>query len=1083
MRSQPHVWRRGALIALLLGWASQAGAQQTGTVTGRVLDETGSPLPVVQVTITDLSVGVLSQQNGTYTLQNVPVGTHALTAQRLGYRVVTQNVTVTAGGAATADFELGQIALALDAVVVTGTAGGTQRRAIGNVVTQVQAAAVTESMPVTNMVEMLGGRAPGLQFQRTTGVVGEGSAIRIRGVGSVTLGSHPLIFIDGIRADNRTNAGPNGSSASALDDINANDIESIEIIKGPAAATLYGTEASEGVIQIITKRGAQGAPQFDFAVHQGIRFMRDPAGNIGTLFGCRSTSSPPCPVADIFEYNPVDEAKWYIDRIHGPLGTSGIYPGGQTEWNEWPCDQLFCNGHLETYTLSIRGGTDNLRYFVSGEFLGDEGVVPWNWQDRTNVRVNLNMLLTPNLSLDVSTGYVSGYTRFADTPSEGDVFDDMQWGKGYCLIRINPDACTRQGGFQERSPGDMWSIENTREWDRFIGSFTAQHIFREFLTQRFIFGIDNTWEINRNYFPLDPVSPPYRNAQAGAIRYDRPNVSNITLDYAASARTQLNDAFSLNTSVGVQYYEHLTETFRNEGRGFALPVQTTVNQTPVSSLSVVYTYVQNKSLGAYIQEEIGWNDRAFLTVAVRADDNSAFGANLDAQYYPKVSATWVISEEPFWNIPLVNTLRLRSAMGQAGRQPNTFAGQTTWQSYTGPGGAGAVRPLSPGNPGIGPEVSTEIEAGFDIAILNDRISGEFTYFQRTTKDALLNAPFAPSSAGVAPTARGVSLTPLPSGPSGTDARDLRRMDTWGGPSFGSLPPTLAASHPPPGTTIARNLGQIDNWGWEASVNARLMDRQNVTFDLTVNADHIGNEIKDLGDFPGTSAIQVGFPYPNEVNYFNVVGWSEEFDEFGEPLEVYCDAGTGTNNLFVGGETVNCDTVRGARPLVGPSYYTYTFSVVPTLTLYNNLRIFAVAQGMYGKIGDESQVSWGFRYNNGYCTQALGGDPACTEWLVRNRDGMFRDVRMQNTFKADFWKLREVGVQYDLPQAWIQRTGASRASLGLAAREIADLWRARDTLGVNREGTTPGRHIPDSESDGLYKLPGVASLTATMRVTF
>ena len=591
MRSRPHVWRRGALIALLLGWASQAGAQQTGTVTGRVLDETGSPLPVVQVSITDLSVGVLSQQNGTYTLQNVPVGTHALTAQRLGYRVVTQNVTVTAGGAATADFELGQIALALDAVVVTGTAGGTQRRAIGNVVTQVQAAAVTESMPVTNMVEMLGGRAPGLQFNRTTGVVGEGSAIRIRGVGSVTLGSHPLIFIDGIRADNRTNAGPNGSSASALDDINANDIESIEIIKGPAAATLYGTEASEGVIQIITKRGAQGAPQFDFAVHQGIRFMRDPAGQIGTLFGCRSTSSPPCPVADIFEYNPVDEAKWYIDRIHGPLGTSGIYPGGQTEWNEWPCDKLFCNGHLETYTLSIRGGTDNLRYFVSGEFLGDEGVVPWNWQDRTNVRVNLNMLLTPNLSLDVSTGYVSGYTRFADTPSEGDVFDDMQWGKGYCLIRINPDACTRQGGFQERSPGDMWSVENTREWDRFIGSFTAQHIFREFLTQRFIFGIDNTWEINRNYFPLDPVSPPYRNAQAGAIRYDRPNVSNITLDYAASARTQLNDAFSLNTSVGVQYYEHLTETFRNEGRGFALPVQTTVNQTPVSSLSVVYTYV------------------------------------------------------------------------------------------------------------------------------------------------------------------------------------------------------------------------------------------------------------------------------------------------------------------------------------------------------------------------------------------------------------------------------------------------------------------------------------------------------------
>ena len=289
MRSQPHVrmlLRTCALAAMLAGWVSQAGAQQTGTVTGNGTDGSGAPLPVVQVTITDLSVGVLSQQNGTYTLLNVPVGTHALTAQRLGYSAVTQNVTVTAGGAATANFQLAQVALALDAVVVTGTAGGTQRRAIGNVVTQVQAAAVTASMPVTNMVEMLGGRAPGLQFQRTTGVVGEGSAIRIRGVGSMTLGSHPIIFIDGIRADSRVNAGPSGSSASALDDINPNDIESIEIIKGPAAATLYGTEASAGVIQIITKRGQEGAPQFDVSIRQGVNYIRDPSARVGTQYTC-----------------------------------------------------------------------------------------------------------------------------------------------------------------------------------------------------------------------------------------------------------------------------------------------------------------------------------------------------------------------------------------------------------------------------------------------------------------------------------------------------------------------------------------------------------------------------------------------------------------------------------------------------------------------------------------------------------------------------------------------------------------------------------------------------------------------------
>ena len=174
-------------------------------------------------------------------------------------------------------------------------------------------------------------------------------------------------------------------------------------------------------------------------------------------------------------------------------------------------------------------------------------------------------------------------------------------------------------------------------------------------------------------------------------------------------------------------------------------------------------------------------------------------------------------------------------------------------------------------------------------------------------------------------------------------------------------------------------------------------------------------------------------------------------------------------------------------LAGPWYYTHTVSVQPTLTLYNNIRIFAVAQGMYGKIGNESQVGWGFRYNNGYCTQALTNDPDCVEWIVRSWDGMFSDTSAgtgsQSRFKADFWKLREVGVQYELPQAWIQRTGASRASLSLSAREIGTLWRAQKVLGEMASGV-PGANIPDPESDNLQHLPNItSSVTATMRVTF
>jgi hypothetical protein len=180
--------------------------------------------------------------------------------------------------------------------------------------------------------------------------------------------------------------------------------------------------------------------------------------------------------------------------------------------------------------------------------------------------------------------------------------------------------------------------------------------------------------------------------------------------------------------------------------------------------------------------------------------------------------------------------------------------------------------------------------------------------------------------------------------------------------------------------------------------------------------------------------------------------------------------------------VNCTTMQGKPLLTGPDFYTYTFSVQPTLTLYNNLRIFAVAQGMYGRESFENQIGWGMRYNNSYCGQALTNDPACVEWIVKNTDGMFLDRRVQWAFDASFWKLRELGVQYQLPQSMIQRTGASRASLGLSAREIGTLWRAQDTLGGTEAGA-PGRHIPDAEAGELRRLPGIATVAATMRVTF
>jgi hypothetical protein len=175
-------------------------------------------------------------------------------------------------------------------------------------------------------------------------------------------------------------------------------------------------------------------------------------------------------------------------------------------------------------------------------------------------------------------------------------------------------------------------------------------------------------------------------------------------------------------------------------------------------------------------------------------------------------------------------------------------------------------------------------------------------------------------------------------------------------------------------------------------------------------------------------------------------------------------------------------MQGKPLLVGNDFYTYTWTVNPTLTLFNSFRLFAVAQGMYGKTGVENQVGWGMRYNNSYCGQALQLDPACLEWRVKNTDGMFADRTIQWLFDADFWKLREIGASYDLPQSLIQRAGADRASISISARELATLWRAQDHLGGTAAGA-PGRYFNDSEAGELRRLPGISTFAATLRVTF
>src|SRR5690606_30679510 len=333
----------------------------------------GAPLGEVQVFIEGEQLGALSRQNGRYLILNVPAGSYQVNAIRLGLAPVTQQVEVASGQTVEVDFAMETQALGLDEIVVTGTAGAARRREVGNSINQINVAEL--AYEPTQVSDMLLSSAPGIEVTLAGGEVGQGSAIRLRGVNSSEMSADPIIYIDGVRMrssalpqaatpDYRSGRGAN-NTPSALDMLNPNDIERIEVIKGSAATTLYGTEASAGVIQIFTKRGATGAPVWTVETQQGTMWSKP--------FGANG-----------------------VDYLHmDPWICTGFMSCGDRTHQAWQ----------QQYTASVRGGGDGLLYFASGEYQDIAGNMPNDLLEKWVVRGNFTFEPAEDLQFQWNTAY------------------------------------------------------------------------------------------------------------------------------------------------------------------------------------------------------------------------------------------------------------------------------------------------------------------------------------------------------------------------------------------------------------------------------------------------------------------------------------------------------------------------------------------------------------------------------------------------------------------------------------------------------------------------------------------------------
>lgn len=692
-------WILGGGLLVLLNVPLPVHAQAVGSVTG-VVTEAGTqrPLAGVQVFLPGSGVGGLSNNQGRFVLLNAPAGSAVIRVEMIGYAPGEQTITITAGESTQVNFSLQPRAIAMNEIVATGQALATERRQIGNTLAVVDASRLAEVAPIRDFTEMLAGRSPGVSVLTNNGTVGTGGQILIRGVTSVTQTNKPLIYIDGIRADDSSSGlSVGGATPTRLTDINPHDIDRVEIVKGAAATTLYGTEGANGVVQIFTKRGRSGPAQWTALIEQGAERLM-------------------------------------TSRFPGRLWTQFEGPSGFRARD--PAD-IVKTGRSQNYQLSVGGGAEALSYYVSGGVQMQEGSVTpaVNHMDQVTTRVNLNTVVSPSLSIGVNTGYVRSDLRLPENDNAlHGVYSQVVSGVPYTADE------GRMWGERWGSHSINQTVETFQNVDRFTGGLRVDHKPGEgVFSQTLNFGLDWYGQLDEKFFPYG-----FRGSgnNLGAKTSQQRRVLNTTLDYRSGFSHEFNPNFTAQLSGGFQanfYRAHITQS---SGTEYPAPGLRTVGATTIRTGTENWT--EETNAGFFTQLGVGLYDKVFLTAGVRFDGNSAFGEDFPFKSYPKVSVAYNISDEAFWPRHLAETLKLRAAWGTAGRAPAQFAADRTFSPVAAEDGKPAVTPSNVGDPNLGPETSQELEVGFDAGLFGDRIGLEFTYYSSVTRDALVQKRYPPS---------------------------------------------------------------------------------------------------------------------------------------------------------------------------------------------------------------------------------------------------------------------------------------------------------------------------------------------------
>ncbi|MCC7134152.1 MAG: SusC/RagA family TonB-linked outer membrane protein [Gemmatimonadales bacterium] len=787
----------------------------------------------------------MTNQQGQYTIRGVNPGSYTLRIVMLGYGSQNKPVTVTAGQATTLDWSLSAVPYTLEEIVTTAT-GEQLKRELGNSVARVEAAQLVDAAPVTSLTEVLTGRVAGVVAIQNDGIAGSGSRIRIRGVSSASLATDPLIYVDGVRVSERgpvLSVGNGGNSPSFFNDLNPEEIESIEIVKGPSAATLYGTQAANGVIRVTTKRGKAGPAKWTVYAENGI--VQDKSDYLPVYFQSAAGSTA----------GNTQQCLLFLSALGGctagPLYQRNIALDPETS----PIQDAY----RMQYGVQVNGGTDAVRYFLSTEFEDQGGTIkmpdseidflktlrgvselPSNQLDpnhlrKINIRANVSASLSSKMDVTVNSGYVNTDNLI---PQSGDNLQGVLVGA--IFGSANPDAADNPWAFARPSYG--LSNNTTRKSNHFINSANANFRPTSWLSTRATVGLDYIGFEDANLVRNGEACP-FCGEDQGARTLNRFQSYKYSVDFGGTATLSLSNRIGSKTSVGVQYNKDANTVSFNYGKTLAPGAETFSGAAEKVSSEQTIKVV---TLGSYVEQQFGLDDRLFITGALRVDQNSSFGKDSRTAYYPKVSGSWVAKEAT--DAGLLSSLRLRGAYGATGQQPGALAALTYYSGVTVAllgGNRPGVSLAGLGSPTLKPERSTEIEAGFDVGLFSNKVNVEFTAYQKKTNDALIARPLAGSLGAVA--------------------------------------------------TQFQNLGKVENKGIEVSVSARPIESKKLTWDLNLEMGLNQNKLIELAD---------GVPDPQGFFFRHAVGLPL-YALWGTAMQSYADANG--DGIIVPSEVVVSDT--------------------------------------------------------------------------------------------------------------------------------------------------------------------------------